>query len=207
MGFDKLPTGEKAVGSTWVMLYKSDKDGLITETKARITSQDFVQRDGVDSFLTSAPAPAAASFKIVIDAANELNYKVTTKAKLDCVVYTNLPGGCGDWSGKFVRLKKVLYVLKQNDLLWNNLQAVKLVTVHGMGQCKTDPCAFGLIQEGKAVLILTVHIDDMAVAGPREGVTRYSYVVFNEDFTTNDLGELSFFTGCAFSCGLEEGYP
>ena len=46
-------------------------------------------------------------------------------------------------------------------------------------------------------MIMTVHVDDMAVAGPREEVDKLLEVL-NEDFTTNDLGELSFFTGCAF---------
>ena len=44
----------------------------------------------------------------------------------------------------------------------------------------------------------------MAVAGPREEVDKLLEVL-NEDFTTNDLGELSFFTGCAFKQNLELG--
>ena len=91
-----------------------------------------------------------------------------------------------------------LYSLKQSSLLWNDLLVVKLVTVHDMEQCKPDPCVLRLIPEGKIVLILTVHVDDMAVAGSREKVDKL-LVVLNEDFTTNDLGELSFFTGCVFS--------
>ena len=54
------------------------------------------------------------------------------------------------------------------------------------------------------VLILTVHAHDIAVAGSREDVDKL-LVVLNEDFTTNDLGELSFFTGCLFSEDLEKG--
>ena len=49
---------------------------------------------------------------------------------------------------------------------------VKLVQVHGMEQCKTDPCVFRLIREGIVVMIMTVHVDDMAVAGPREEVDK-----------------------------------
>ena len=115
-----------------------------------------------------------------------------------------LPGGCDDLSGKFVRLEKALYGLRQSGLLWNDLLVVKLVQVHGMEQCKTDPCVFRLIREGIVVMIMTVHVDDMAVAGPREEVDKLLEVL-NEDFTTNDLGELSFFTECAFKQNLELG--
>ena len=127
------------------------------------------------------------------------------KATLDYEVCMKLPGGCGDLSGKYVRLEKALYGLKQSGLLWNDLLVVKLITVHGMEQCKPDPCVFRLIREGKVVLlILAVHVDDMAVAGSRKEVDKL-LVVLNEDLTTNDHGELFFFTECVFSQDFEKG--
>ena len=68
----------------------------------------------------------------------------------------------------------------------------------------TDPCMFRLIREGKVVLILTVHVDDMAVARTRVEVDKL-FVTLNTDFTTNDLGELSFFTGCSVIQDSENG--
>ena len=41
--------------------------------------------------------------------------------------------------------------------------------------------------KGVVVLILTVHVDNMAVAGPRVEVDKL-LVKLNEDFTTVDLG-------------------
>ena len=58
----------------------------------------------------------------------------------------------------------------------------------------TDPCVFHLIWEGKVVLILTVHVDDMAVGGTGVEVDKL-LETFNTDFTTNDLGEPSFSQG------------
>ena len=55
----------------------------------------------------------------------------------------------------------------------------------------TAPCVFRLVREGKVVLILTVHVDDMAVAGTGVEVDKL-LVTLNTNFTTNDLGELSF---------------
>ena len=71
---------------------------------------------------------------------------------------------------------------------------MKLVN-HCMEQCKADPCVFRKIVNGVVVLVLAVHVDDMAVAGPRDEVDKL-LVTINEDFTV-DLGGLTFFTGCA----------
>ena len=68
----------------------------------------------------------------------------------------------------------------------------------------TDPCVFRLIREGKLVLILAVHVDDMAAAGTRVDVNKL-LVTLNKDFETNDLGELSFFTGYTITQDTEKG--
>ena len=67
----------------------------------------------------------------------------------------------------------------------------------------TDPCVFRLIREGKLVLILGVHVDDMAVVGTRVEVNKL--LVLNKDFETIDLGKLSFFTGCTIIQDTEKG--
>ena len=115
-----------------------------------------------------------------------------------------LPGGCGELSGKYVDLQKALYGLKQSGLLWNDLLVTKLTTKHGMEQCMADPCIFRKIEKGVIVLILAVHVDDMAVAGLKIEVDKL-LVTLNEDFTTVDLGILSFFTGCAVIQDVENG--
>ena len=45
---DKLPVGEKTVGSRWVFAYKQDKEGMIVKAKARLVAQGFMRREGVD---------------------------------------------------------------------------------------------------------------------------------------------------------------
>ena len=80
----------------------------------------------------------------------------------------------------------------------------KLVTVHGMEQCMTAPCVFRFIREGKGVLILTVYVDDMAVAGTGVEVDKL-LVTLDTDLTTNDLGDLSFFTRCSIIQDTENG--
>ena len=80
---------------------------------------------------------------------------------------------------------------------------MKLVN-HGMEQCKADPRVFRKIVDGAVVLVLVVHVDDMAVAGPRDEVDKL-LVTLNEDFTMVDLGGLTFFTGCAVMQDTKNG--
>ena len=208
---DGLPEGETAIGSRWVLSYKSNKDANITKTKARLVAKGFMQREGVKYLQTSAPTPAGASVKTMLVVANEMGFKAYhldvkqafTKAKLDCKIVMKFPGGCDELSGKYVDLEKALYGLEQSGLLWNDLLVDKLVSVHGMEQCITDRCVFRLIREGKLVLILAVHVDDIAVAGTRVEVNKL-LVTLDKDFETNDLGELSFFTGCTITQDTEK---
>ena len=68
----------------------------------------------------SSPVPAAASVKILMAAANELQYKLyhlnvtqaLAQATLDDEVYVKLPGGCGGLFGKYLRLEKAFFGLK-----------------------------------------------------------------------------------------------
>lgn len=171
-----------------------------------------MQIEGVNFNQTYAPTPAVTSVKIVLVWGNHMGYltyhldvkQAFTQAPLDYKVIMKLPGGCGELSGKYVELKKALYGLEQSGALWNNLLVEKLVKNHGMEQCKADPCVFRKIANGVVVLVLAVHVDDMAVAGPRGEVDKL-LVTLNKDFTTVDLGELTFFTGCAVSQNIEEG--
>ena len=43
------------------------------------------------------------------------------RAKLDHEIYMKLPDGCGDMSGKTVRLNRSLYCLKQSGRQWARL--------------------------------------------------------------------------------------
>ena len=162
------------------------------KTKARLVAQGFMQREGVDFFETASPTPGAASVRIVLAVANEYGIPVYhmntaqafTQANLDGTVYMKLPQGCGSLSGKTVRLEKALYGLRQSGLLWNELLVDKLVTRHGMEQCKTDPCVFRKFRDGRLVMIMVVHVDDMAVAGEDDDLAelhhqqpRIAYVV------------------------------
>ena len=125
------------------------------------------------------------------------------RAKLDHEIYMKLPGGCGDMSGNTVRLNRSLYGLKQSGRQWAGL-LVETVVEYGMEQCRTDPCVFRMVVDGKVELIMAVHVDDIVIAGSDETCKDFHAALVTK-FPTNNLGELTWYTGCAFKRDWELG--
>ena len=112
----------ESVGMTWVLSYKTDKDGMIAKTKARLVAKGFSQVQDVDYFQTFAPTPSSASLKTLAAVATKQGLKIFhldvaqafVRTKLDAEIHMELPDGCGDMSRKIVRLDRSLYGLKQS---------------------------------------------------------------------------------------------
>ena len=81
---------------------------------------------------------------------------------------------------------------------------VETVVEYGMEQCRTDPCVFRMVADGKVELIMAVHVDDIVIAGSDE-TCRDFHAALSMKFPTNDLGELTWYTGCAFKRNWELG--
>ena len=149
--------------------------------------------------------------KILAAVANEHGLKIFhldvaqafVRAKLDHEIYMKLPGGCGDMSGTTVRLNRSLYGLKQSGRQWAGL-LVETVVEYCMEQCRTDPCVFRMVVDGKVELIMAVHVDDIVIAGSDETCKDFHAALVTK-FPTNNLGELTWYTGCAFKRDWELG--
>ena len=107
-----------------------------------------------------------------------------------------LPGRCGDMSGTIVRLNRSLYGLNQSGRQWAGL-LVYTVVEYGVEQCRSDPCVFRMVVDGKVELIVAVHVDGIVIVGSDE-TFRDFYAALVTKFPTNNLRELTWYTGCAF---------
>ena len=67
-----------------------------------------------------------------------------------------------------------------------------------MEKCRPDPCVFRMVVDGKVGLIMTVRVNEIVVAGSSE-TYRGSHAAFNMRFPPSDLGDLTWYTGCAFN--------
>ena len=106
-------------------------------------------------------------------------------------------------SEKIVRLNRSLYGLKQSGRQWAGL-LVETVVEYGMEQCRTDPCGFRIVVNGKVELIMAVHVDDIAITGSDEACRDFHAALVTK-FLTNNLGELTWYTGRAFKRDWEWG--
>ena len=153
---------------------------------------------------TYAPTPAASSVKLLVAIAVKNDWELRQldvkqafmQADLDFNVFSELPDGCGDKSGKVVKLNKSVYGLKQAGRGWAMHLGDVIVPKIGMERCKADPCVFRLIRDGVVIMIVCVHVDDITVAGESEACDFLSNCLLEEFQTTG--GELSWYLGCAF---------
>lgn len=66
--------------------------------------------------------------------------KAFVRVKMNHETYMRLPGGCGEISGKIVRLTRLIYGLEQSGRRWAG-PLEEIVVEYGMKQCGTGQCA------------------------------------------------------------------
>ena len=106
-----------------------------------------------------------------------------------------LPDGCGERTGKVVKLDRALYGIKQAGRQWSAVLCQILVDEHSMEQCRADPCVYRKIVEGVVKLILVVHVDDIMVSG-KKGACDELHHTLNGKSPTEIFGELKWYVGC-----------
>ncbi|CAN0506022.1 unnamed protein product, partial [Discosporangium mesarthrocarpum] len=142
----ELPPGRKAVGEKWVFKWKTDEIGIITRAKARLVEKGYNEKPEVDYFEIFAPTPAASTVRLLTGVTNEQRLELIhfdaeqafLHAELD-EVFVQFPPGCGDLSGKTVRLHRALYGCKQSSRAWN-MHLTTTLKSFGFEQSEADPC-------------------------------------------------------------------
>ena len=118
---EDLPQGRKEVGCRWVYLLKFDANGNITRYKARLVTQGYSQKPGIDFFDTFSPTANQAVFNVLWHIAASLGWSraqddVTgafLHSDLDSTIYMRQPPGFTDGTKRSLRLIRSLYGLKQ----------------------------------------------------------------------------------------------
>ena len=119
------------------------------------------------------------------------------QAPLEEEIYMRLPPGCGELSGKAMKLLKCQHGLKQGDKKCHLLLVTWLVEKIGMAQGKTEPRVFHKIFKNEVSLMARVHVDYIIVSGELDMCDEL-FDQLKQRFPVENLGELKMCTGYTF---------
>ncbi|CAB1112502.1 unnamed protein product [Ectocarpus sp. CCAP 1310/34] len=160
---------------------------------------------------TYAPTVAVSSVRLLAAMACEQNLSLRhfdikqafVQSDLDEDVFMRLPEGCGRLSGMIVKLNKSLYGLKQASRQWHSHLARCLICL-GFIQCMADTCVFRLIEEGRVVVTLVVHVDFIFSIGEEERCDQFGRDL-NTMVPVKNLGDLRWYSGCLYERDWDAG--
>lgn len=161
----QLPSSRKAIKSKWVFKTKYDADGNIVRHKARLVAKGCSQKFGVDYNETYSPVVRYTSLRFLIALAAKRNMKIDQmdavtaylQGDLEEEIYMDQPEGYNDGSGRFCRLNKAIYGLRQSGREWNKKLDSALMSF-GLTKSRSDPCVYF---SGNFLLIIAIYVDDI----------------------------------------------
>ncbi|CAN0130741.1 unnamed protein product, partial [Discosporangium mesarthrocarpum] len=197
----QVPPGQKVIGTKWAYKRKINQSVEVVSYKARLCALGYKRIWGMNFFNTYTPTIAAEVLKMLGFTANkdwELVHwdikQAFVTAKLEEEVYVQICDGCGEWSGKTVRLLKLLYGIKQASREFDILLA-NVLTEIGLEQSAADPCVLHLMCDGDVCAYVGTHVDDLMVGGEAK-VLEWLKSRVQEYLEISDLGNLSVYMGC-----------
>ena len=168
------------IDAKWVYTWKVDEHGWVLKATSRLVARGFKQHEGVDFNETFAPTVSSSCVRllsaIVCEGDSDICHFDVDQAFVQSDledVFLQLPKGCGDLSGKVIRLSKSLYGLKQASRTWHAHLTTCLKSL-GFEQCMTDVCVFRLVEDGRVAITAVVHVDDIFAVGQEERCDRYA---------------------------------
>ena len=199
------------IDAKWVYTWKVDEHGWVVKAKSRLVARGFKQREGVDFGETFASTVSSSCVRLLSAIACECDLDLChfdvdqafVQSDFEEDVFLRLPKGCGDLSGKVVRLNKSLYGLKQASRTWH-AHLTTCLKILGFEQCMTDVCVFRLIEDGRLAITAVVHVDDIFAVGQKERCDRLC-VDLNRTIPVKNLGDLKRYGGCRYSRDRKRG--
>jgi Reverse transcriptase (RNA-dependent DNA polymerase) len=194
----ELPRGKRTIGNRFVFDVKSKADGRLDKFKCRLVVQGFSQRPGIDYGETFAPVAHYESQRILMALAVKLGLKVRQAdvlnaflcGEIDVEIFMKQPEGFVDQelSNYVCKLNKGLYGLKQAGNLFNKKLNQSLVDKYGFNRCQSDPCLYYRKCQGRTLILLSLHVDDMTFAHNNDSVMEDVLSKLHDEFGIKDMG-------------------
>ena len=212
---DVQKSGRKIVGVKWVFKIKSEWTGDF-RLKSRIVTLGYMQVPGVDFTEKFSPVANDTSTRIII--LLTLYYTpqgwvcevfdveaAFLEPYLDNVMYIQWPEGIVELGflspeerdSTCVRLERSMYGNVDAALRWLREFKTFLVKECGFVACVADPCILYYQEDGKLLIVMSIHVDDSMVAGRKEDLTKF-YEKVRTRFNITELGTLSKYLGVRY---------
>lgn len=182
------------IKTKWVFKKKKEHDDTI-RYKARLVVKGYTQRKGIDYEETFSPVVRYTSIRYLMALAARYNLKieqmdaVTAFLQGDLVenVYVEPPSVVKVPEGHVLKLKKVLYGLKQASHVWNK-KLNEALQKYGMKRSELDPCIYYRI-EGKRMTFMALYVDDMLLFTNDDDFCKLFKSKLMNEFKMKFLGE------------------
>ena len=199
-----LPPGKKPVGCKYVFKTKYKPNGEIDKYKVRLVAQGILQQEGVDYNEVFSPVVDNTSLSLLLAIGNQEDWEleqmdvvtVFLHGRLDEEVYMTIPPYMninGNTEGNVLKMLGALYGLKQSSHVWNKMFHEFMMKA-GFQQLKMDTCLYTR-GSGSNRIILGIHVDDQAIAGPNKQVITQFKQEMAQHFKMKDLGPLTHILG------------
>jgi hypothetical protein len=198
-----LPRGHCAITLKWVFKLKRDEVGGIIKHKARLVARGFLQREGIDFDDVFTPVARMESVRLFLVLADQEGWRVHhmdvksafLNGDLKEEVYVHQPLGFAvpNKEGRVLRLRKVLYSLRQAPKAWN----AKLDSTFWRMGFEQSPHEAVVYRQGNGgnVLLVGVYVDDLVITGTKDTEVAAFKEEMKATFQMSDLWPLSFYLG------------
>ncbi|GKD15264.1 putative ribonuclease H-like domain-containing protein, partial [Tanacetum coccineum] len=189
---------------TWVeAMNKKDERGIVTRNKARLVSQGYTKKEGIDYHEVFAPVARIEGIRLFLAYASFMGFMVYQMDVKSAFLYSTIeeevyvcqPPGFkdSDYLDKVYKVVKALYGLHQALRAWYGTLA-KYLLDNGFQRGKIDQNLFIKKQKGD-ILLVQVYVNDIIFGSiNKELCTEFEKLMYDK-FQMSSMGELNFFLG------------
>jgi hypothetical protein len=194
------------VGFKWVFIHKQNENNEVVRYKARLVTQGFTQRPGIDFNETYSPVMNGITFRYLISLATQKRIYLQLMDVVTAYLYGSLDSdiymivhdgisvpnanvGCNMYC---VKLNKSLYGLKQSGRKWYN-RLNEFLLNKGYSNNDDCPCVF-IRKSSTGFCIISVYVDDLNIIGTELDINEARDHLKTE-FEMKDLDKTKFCLG------------
>ncbi|GJX36610.1 putative ribonuclease H-like domain-containing protein [Tanacetum coccineum] len=187
------------------MIYRNKKDerGIVIKNKARLVTQGYTQKEGIDYDEVFAPVARIEAIRLFLAYASFKNFMVYQMdvnsaflyGKIKEEVYVCQPPRFEDldFLDRVYNIEKALYGLHQAPRAWYETLSTYLLD-NGFQRGKIDKTLFIRRDKGD-ILLVQVYVDDIIFGSTKKSLCIEFEKMMHKKFHISSMGELAFFLG------------